>query len=681
MTNISISSIINNIEKYAHIPTGIDYSESPPRTVLSFSDDPVVLTCGCVIASTLEKQLRSQSKTFGCPVCSNEDSELLRSCEPLRSILEYIQVLKDDLEKNSLDLSDSVLRNRDEPTGNGSSLLTVFHEVLNEVGDTFKPDQIATSNEYKKSVEDRMSSIKIFDESSDHLGVSAVTMLSTGSSSDILQRQKTKTSFQGSNITKLLSSSPTLEKQNRRAKELKTNKELLFSKNFPHYRKLYQHHTHHSSFPFKSKLFINTALSPDLTKFVLLSEKKWEVYEISPSMPHKSPVLYCCGNSNGDYGSDFDSLIRVSRAEVIASSNFSESVNESMDLLTNWEHLSCKITERLLVISGTRGFVRIIDLSSKGKHLFTYQSRFPIRCIDVSPDERFVSLGVTGKGKLAGSEQAFIILLRLQFTENSFKGYTLQHDSLSKTNEFEKTSKTSQSASLLGSIQQDISFNPSIHFKLSSFPFTLPYRDPITVLQFSPNSQYLSVATALESRFMVISVSDPSRPVLVMKSQRKLDTSLESEGITDLQFFPDNRLMTLTSVSYNSVPIIIDTKITSISGPEGIANPRLLSKLDDVGHTIHKCCVSPRGDSIAYLDRSGTVYLMTTPRMDDNDNKRLVIVTDVSNAYRVKESASMRFDREGYKLYILDRKGVLTISDFTAGTVEDPSITRCKIVT
>jgi threonyl-tRNA synthetase len=71
---------------------------------------------------------------------------------------------------------------------------------------------------------------------------------------------------------------------------------------------------------------------------------------------------------------------------------------------------------------------------------------------------------------------------------------------------------------------------------------------------------------------------------------------------------------------------------------------------------------------------------MAAPRMDDNDNKRIVNVFDVSNAARAREAASVRFDPDGYKLYALDRKGLLTIADYTAGTVEDHTVTRCKII-
>ncbi|GME69933.1 unnamed protein product [Ambrosiozyma monospora] len=238
--------------------------------------------------------------------------------------------------------------------------------------------------------------------------------------------------------------------------------------------------------------------------------------------------------------------------------------------------------------------------------------------------------------------------------------------------------KPTYSSSTHSTITSDSNSTNRRFLKITSFPFTLPYRDPISVLQFSPNSQYLSVATALECRFLTVSIVDPNRPVLVMKSHMKIDTSMESEGITDLQFFPDNRKMALTALSYDAVPIVVDSKITAISGPEGIAHPILKLKVDEVGSMIHKCCVSPRGDSIAYLDRSGAVYAVSSPRMEDNDDKRAAAVVVVAGASRAKEAASLRFDRSGYKLYVLDRKGVLTIADFTAGTVEDQFVSKSK---
>ncbi|OUM54385.1 hypothetical protein BVG19_g3768 [[Candida] boidinii] len=530
------------------------------------------------------------------------------------------------------------------------------------------------------------------------------------------------------------------------------DKELLYAKNFPFYRKLYQYNTHQSKIFLKnrlSKIFINTSISYDLTKMCLLSEKKWEVYKINPNKPELSPVLVCCGKNNGDYGLKFDNLNKISKNEILRNSNFQIN-NQTLDSLNNWEHLICKVSENYLIVAGTRGILRIIDLNDNGKLLYTYQSKFPIRSIDFSNDEKLISVAVTGKDKYSSFEQPFIILLKLEIIEscdgdnddeadyyfhsinshgdsnggnsgkdsnngsNIFKNnYTLSPISTNKTiskldnnqnvnwentdpNEmfegmFNFSSilpKTSNMKFIGGGNKckdsSDKVGNGNIFLKVSSYPFTLPYRDPINTLQFSPNSEYLICSTALESRFIEINITDPMKPKLIMKSQRKLDTSLDSEGITDIQFFTDNRLISLTSVAYNASPIIIDSKITSINngnnGPDAIVKPKLLARIEEVGTTIHKTVISPRGDAVGFLDRNGDVYLLSTPRMDDNDTKRLVILTTVASAYRVRESASMRFDKDGYKLFILDRKGVLTIADFTAGTIEDHDVTRSKII-
>ncbi|GME98631.1 unnamed protein product [[Candida] boidinii] len=477
----------------------------------------------------------------------------------------------------------------------------------------------------------------------------------------------------------------------------------------------------------------------------LLSEKKWEVYKINPNKPELSPILICCGNKNGDYGINFDNLNKISKNEILKNSNFQKinnnnnNNNQIFDSLNNWEHLICKISLNYLIIAGTRGFLRIIDLNDNGKLLYTYQSKFPIRSIDFSNDEKLISVAVTGKDKYSSFEQPFIILLKLEIieSENSEKNYYFQNiddnnnnnddgsgnnlfknnftlspistnktiskldnnddpnemfdgmfnfsSILPKTSNMKFINSNNKSKDNSNNMKKDSGITTTTVFlKVSSYPFTLPYRDPINTLQFSPNSEYLICSTALESRFIEINIIDPMKPKLIMKSQRKLDTSLDSEGITDIQFFPDNRLISLTSVAYNANPIIIDSKITSINngnnGPDAIVKPKLLARIEEVGTTIHKTVISPRGDAVGFLDRNGDVYLLSTPRIDDNDTKRLVILTTVSSAYRVRESACMRFDKDGYKLFILDRKGVLTIADFTAGTIEDHNVTRSKII-
>ncbi|GME81089.1 unnamed protein product [Ambrosiozyma monospora] len=165
------------------------------------------------------------------------------------------------------------------------------------------------------------------------------------------------------------------------------------------------------------KVFVHTRLSENLTKLALLSEKKWEVYQIDQDTPDRAPQLLCCGKNNGDHGPSFDHLYKMKKSTIIKYSNFSENSKESMDLLSDWEHITCRVTENLLVIAGSRGFLRVLDLNANGRVLYTYQSKFPIRCIDVSPNEQFISLGITGKDKYTTVESAFVILLRLQYLD------------------------------------------------------------------------------------------------------------------------------------------------------------------------------------------------------------------------------------------------------------------------
>lgn len=741
---ISTNMVLQHLETLLSVPADLDTTQNSSTVAFHPVSDPITLSCGCIISDKLAQTLVSSNKslnknktkikntisnTFACPLCNTKNVYIVASCKNMENLFIYWTKLKEQLEHESQITSNILPKNvglsnieynnshnlnkssdnrqdlgiqqkvdylendkdsadftsmfskisgneqhrqlqiqqqkqpsQNIPTSpqNNLSFLTAFHEVMVEMQnlssvESNDPALVANFNKKTSSprdyyFDDHISSNVIHPNS--HSPTNTSVMSSLGS----LHKQRTKQSFSStSNLTTLLSSNNTANTtinvhssipasssnsniNSPLVNRTTPNKELLLSKNFPFFRRVYTFNIHSSNFLLKTKLYLQTQLSPNLTKLVLLSEKKWEVYTMDTDRPFKQPKLLCCGKSDGSYGSDFEHLKKVKIQQIISNSNFSNNANESVTLLENWEHLYCQITENLLIISGTRGFIRIIDLNQNGKCVFTYRCNFPIRCFDISPNENYVALGITGKDKYTQVEQAVIILLKL-------------------------TLETAKSP-----------------FQISTYPFSLPYRDPIGILKFSSDSTLLSVATVLESRFLIISLIDPLKPTLVMKSQRRLDTSLDSEGITDMSFFPDNRLMTITSLSHNSEPIIIDTNLSSISGPDGIAKPKLLMKIDEVGSTIHKCCVSPRGDSVAYINRNGNVYIMTAPRMDDNDSKRVTCVLEVSNASRVKESASIRFDSDGYKLYVLDRKGILSIADFTAGTVEDSTVTRSKII-
>ena len=701
---LSLSVVVQHLQALLSVPVALNYPSS-----LSYApaNDTSTLSCGCLVSEGLFKTLRSEQRKSSdevspdkitCPLCETNNVGVIAPCTNMRNLVTYFTKLKQELSNgesaetsfshhftsNSSFLkevdflqrekSDNKELNDDLPsmfsklntetpkrgqiqsttpvTQSNLSFLTAFHEVLVEIQNpsSVESNEISKSPSYSGKyspqdhyLEDSMHSSGVninsfHNQSTGNIKSHSPTSTSAISSLGSIQRQRTRqSSFQStSNLTKLMSSNSTSSGNQHKPY---SNKEILLSKNFPFFRRAYTFNIHNSNFLLKTKSYLQTQLSPNLTKLALLSEKKWEIYKIDTERPDRQPKLFCCGKSDGSYGPDPDHMKRVSKDQIITNSNITENVNETMNLLENWEHLYCQITENLLIISGTRGFLRVIDLTQSGRCLYTYQCNFPIRCLDVSMNEGFIALGITGKDKYTQVEQAVIIIIKL-------------------------IPETARSP-----------------FQILTYPFSLPYRDPINLLKFSSDSTLLSVATALESRFLVISLVDPSRPTLVMKSQRRLDTSLDSEGITDISFFPDNRLMTITSLSHNSEPIIIDTNISSIFGPDGIAKPKLLMKIDEVGSTIHKCCVSPRGDSVAYINRNGNVYIMTTPRMDDNDNKKIACVLEVSNAFRAKEAASVRFDSDGYKLYVLDRKGILSIADFTAGTVEDHTVTRCKIIT
>ncbi|KAI0464695.1 hypothetical protein LJB42_002316 [Komagataella kurtzmanii] len=568
----------SDFEHLVELPSEIDNGE----VLYSPVGDASMLSCGCVISENLFTSLKGL-----CAVCYAKDIHLVGPVYQLRELYhllmsqnafstEYVKSGQINLSKQD---------NLDTKNNKGIPILDAFHQIL--VGAS-KETQAFQEKSNQGTVFPKNDPQDIAKLDSDLLHISKSAQLGVSTSTT--------------------HSNPELE--------------LNFARNFPFFKRQYHFITQKTKMLLKtSKIFINNAISPALNQFVLLNETKFQVYSIDPIDYSSSPKMKCCGKSTGEFGLSFDSLNKpvVRDKELISK-------------LNKWEYLACRITKNMLIISGTRGILEIYDTNDNGKCIYTYQSKFPIRCIDVSNNESLIAIGITGKDKFTQSEQTLITFLRLDFLENEIK--------------------------------------------VDVITVTLPYKDPLNLLQFSPDSQYLGCATALEFRFMVISVIDPHEPKLVMKSLRSLDSSLESEGITDMQFFPDNRTLTLTSVAFNGSPVVIDSKLNSIVGLQAIAQPTMLLKVDEVGSAIHKACISPRGDAVAYLDRSGSCYLLLSPIMDGNEHKRVVIVAEVANAVRFKEAASMRFDSDGYKLYILDRKGSLYIEDFTASS----DLTRCKLI-
>lgn len=624
-------------------------------------DDVSMLSCGCCTSEKLYTKLLGLmgDGCVRCPSCQSGNVSMVGAVKPLRSIFTLLQLYQRTYKESDNEIE--LFANSDKYSADDSATTTTHRSLLISQDASLTSKQVEkTPSQYKsnrseyfgRSLGKPYSLLSLF-----HAVATKVNSESAGtkSHSDSINQPQASLSFedndnelsstddlkvldnasntrtvpisQGSVIESIKSDPQNL------TVSVSTNeeKEYYFAKCFPVYRRRTQFNTHQKFLKTKSKLFVNMSISPDCTKFALITEHKWEVYGISNDLSKQHAVLLFCGKSTGEYGPDFDNLQYPTDKDVLTPKG-KKVQNDS------WEHYYCKLSNDLLVISGTKRKLRIFDLNQGGQPIYTYFSSFPIRCIDIDSNSNLLACGVTGKDRNTGSEQALIVFHRI--TRNK------------------------------------VTSEPEF---LSPFTITLPYRDPINTLQFSSDGLYLSCSTALESRFLVISLRKVNEPRLVMKSLRSIDTSMESEGITDTKLFPGNpNLMCVTSTAFNAPPIVINTKIQNTEGLQSVAQPTMLIRLDELGSKIYKCEVSPRNDSIAFLERNGSVCIMFAPTMMDNEKKRIVLVDMVANASRAKESAALRFSPDGHKLLILDRKGILYIEDFSHGLPQGHEVTKCK---
>lgn len=459
------------------------------------------------------------------------------------------------------------------------------------------------------------------------------------------------------------------------------SREKQYTENYPIYRKDTRYPTQSSrgfSVIPRGKVFEASAISPDTRTFALVTEKRWEVYSIPTSYKiGNSPQLLCVGKNTGEFGMSWDTCTKRDPDDSIRS--------------ISWAQSMTAMSNRFVVIAGTNGVVRIHDLEKSGMAVFTEISKDPIRCIAISEDGAFLAFAVTSRDAISATEQPTIVL------------HNLSH--------------------LLGLTTS----------KAKPMLIDMPYRDPLKTLTFSNDGKLLGCSTALESRFMVINLYDPSHPRLVIRSSRKIDPALESEGITCLRFFPGNRLMVVASVASDAHPIIVEIVMPSsepqsakfsramsgssfgsggggvfpgqddddqsyrlglstsgtsggsggggsgVGGGGSLLQPKLRSRFHEVGAAIHQVAVSPRANSVALLDRSGTVYLTHFLRAE-SEHRRVVAVVDVTSANKINECASMRFSPDGQKLILVDRKGILYVEDFGAKAEHGETLKKCRII-
>ena len=568
---MDIGKIINDIEQNLFLPKSLiaihpHFPNASPQDCsyeikFDIIDDCSIASCGCCFSNSLFRTISHEvnSKEIKCPSCDTQNVHLIGPVKPLRNLYHQLIYFKSQLSNYSSSSPPETITSRDsiEHTGRSSSslhsssddetlernkttLIGLFHSIASSIDSeednnnsntpTLICNKTAEPRPYEKAnyqpVNEteslgRIDDLKMLDNISNTrtLSISQDNKSSSNSVSIATHDQRTITGTVTSTAQNKTSNDNSIS-----TITMDEKKEYYFAKCFPSYRKKLQYNTHSKFLRTKSKVFINNSISPDCSKFALITEHKWEVYSINGN---SAPTLLFCGKSNGEFGPSFDTLTLPADKSVLYPTKGKR--------ITNWEHLYCRLSNDFLVISGSKNVFRVYSLHKEGEPIYTYKSSFAIRCIDIDPNSKLIACSILGKDRNTGSEQALIVFHRIE--------------------------------------ENKVTLEPNF---LSPMTIILPYRDPINTLQISNDAQYLSCSTALESRFLIISLKKINEPRLIMKSLRSIDTSQESEGITDTKLFPGNpNIMCVTSSAFNSPPIVINTKIENIDGIRSVAQPSI----------------------------------------------------------------------------------------------------------
>ncbi|KAI5953360.1 PTR3 [Candida jiufengensis] len=655
-------------------------------------NDASVLSCGCL---TSESTFINDKYT-NCPNCQQQNVTILSDIKPLRELysLIYNKRRRSSSRKSFKGIEDSSsLQNINE----SMDLLTLFHKFAKEEQIEKSKSSVQPINIIEKNQQPPEESISSSFHSSPSINSASVSPQNYRQYAiDSMKK------YSNVNLEILL-------------ENVSERKEYNFSKCFPFHRKLITFQTQQMKLnlgPLKlGSIGIKKAISSsihtyidfqkglEITKFVLISEKRWELYEYA--LPLKDtdisqikPKLVCSGKSSGEYGesnTNSNQLKIPGNNEIIKRNDFgnkSDDKNSTSELkkrLSTWDQMYCQLTKNFLVISGTKGVMRVfnIDTNSKyqiGEPLYTYLTDFPIRCLAISPNEKLIACAITAREKISDKEQPFIALHRIDmFDDFSIKS-------------------------------------------IEPIMITIPYRDPIKILNFNATSTHLICATVWESRYVIIKLQNLEKPRLVWTdlpykrdetlSERRADDELmmTNEGITDLQFgnINTNTILITSCYVYNRPALLFKLDGTQIDSTRSVVDDysatnsftsndkddddhskmksvELIMKIPEIGSSIHRAAVSPRGDGIVYLDKDGRLYLVSAAnfnsRSNTNNKKTIVVLGDVANSERFTEAASVKFSADGSKVFVVDRKGVFSIFDFTKGIPgEDLDVVKCKII-
>lgn len=713
---------------------------SSPNVIVS---DASVLTCGCLVSESyfLSYTINSKSNESNCPNCQAKNVSILTEITPLRDLFTIIQEINIHLNNKNRRRSSSKKSVRSNTIDHNESSHTTESMDLISLFYKFAKEEASNSGDTNSEAIDDISSSK------------AITTTDISEQAPSTQNYMyPETNMQADSLLNVKPYIDQLSFEQKLLTKLSEEKEYNFSKCFPFHRKLSTFQTQQSKFNIssitKGSIIKKTAsficsdihtycdfdANCEVTRFVLISNKKWELYEYKTYMNQEShsvkPILLCCGKLTGEYGRDFNNLRNDSNSnEVIIKNDFASGQNSNVNSgkqsndeekkkrLNNWDQLFCKLSTNYLVISGTKGIMRVLNVSSYslseelGRPMYIYITNFPIRCISISPNESLVACGITAKERLSSKEQPFIILHKL---------------------------------------------NPSLNRKrvfdtVEPITITIPYRDPIKLINFNATSTHLLCCTVWESRYLIIKLRNKRsdnyrRPRLVWTELtytrhhriRNIDTNdvgsdneqsddfqlMDDEGVTDLQFGAlsanvifltscslkdrpsyvlklegeiDSRSHTSPFVSHNNV---IDNQSQDVSllsslhskfdeenhnsQASNISGSETIMKIPEVGSSIHKLALLPRGDAMAFLDKAGHIFLVSTPNfqhLKSSIKKVVVQLGEVANAARYTEAASLKFSSDGGKVYAVDRKGIFQVYDFTKGIPgHDSDIIKCKII-
>lgn len=641
-------------------------------------EDPVILICGCIMN---EQLFLDGMEVLGslCPICGTQ-TEILAPIMALRHLAKKIAAKKAALSRDILagaaerdTQPSSSAKERSEtpeisvtwPTSQKSNVdvndITSIYAASLSNTQSIAPS--ALTQRMDEPPIPKMSLAEIFQsaakvvlqeeatgnalfKTNSHANSGTIDASFTSGASSGGYEDWRASEFESINFAHFNISIPQFEKQ-----------EMYYKKCFPSYRKQYQHNLNSRLIISRSKPYISTAISPDTSKIAVATDKKWSVYW-TPQDYNDSPTLLCSGKSSGEIQLPPEKGKKVTpQAAATATVLPLLSPEEETEVLTDWDHKMISLSNRYLAVAGTNGILRVYDLENEGKCVYHHKSKFGIRYLSISPNGTLIACAITGIDNTTKSEQPMIVLHWLQLGDTSplMTRYTNSLDSVTQI--------------------------PGVTVQVvETVTITIPYRDVINCLSFSRDETFLSCGTQLTAHILIINVTNPHEPRMMLKTSRSTDKQRESEGITSIEFFPRSRFFAVSSVALNSYPMIVDSKIQS-NNPEAqvISRLSIVTRVEKVGSAIHRAAVSHRDNALALLDKNGLVYLMHAP-MFDKSKKRIFVVTEVSSSPCYLEAASMRFTPSGHALFIVDRKGNFHVEDFAAGSPQQAGIGKCRIL-